>query len=167
MLIPTWKEIRTVMHSFAKRERLSWRTITHPRQLMRIFIKVKYMHFFIVGVGSVGLALTTTWTLVTFVFGVEHYFTAYLIGVGVALVFNFTMYSIIIFRTSRQHAMRFFVFVAYGVFMTLVQASVIHTLTPLFGIELYLLVIAGVVFVFSFINFALFKLSLFREYFLS
>lgn len=165
MIAPKWKEIKNIALVFLKRENFSWRIIARPRQLIKIIIKYKYAHFFIVGVGGVALALITTWTLVTFVLGMERYFAAYLVGVGVALAFNFTMYSIIIFRTSRQHAKRFFVFIVYNVIMTAVQAFVVHTVTPIFGVEWYLLVITGVVFVFSFLNFALFKLSLFREYF--
>lgn len=163
MIIPIWSEINERMHLFKERERVTWRLVLQPRDLMRIIVKYRYLNFFIVGIGGVVLALFTTWGLTSFVFGLERYFIAYLIGVAVALSFNFVMYSLTVFNTAKDHIKRFVVFIAYSVGMTGLQAFFVHTLTTLVGVEWYLLVIAFVVFFASFFNFILFKLSLFRE----
>ncbi len=123
----------------------------------------KYIYFFIVGSSGAILNLAVTWTLTTFVFGIERYFTAYIFGIIVNLIYNFTFYSRAVFKTRSRHMWRFFVFVTYSILITFTQALLVKTLTPIIGLELYLLVIASVILFFSVINFFVFKLSIFND----
>ena len=122
------------------------------------------MHFLVVGGGGAILGIGLTWILTTFVFGLGGYFSAYLVGTAVALAFNFTMYSLVIFRTSQKHMRRLLVYFVYILGIILIQAVCVKTLTPLVGLQYYLLVIVFVVGFFSLINFLVFKLSIFKEH---
>jgi putative flippase GtrA len=119
--------------------------------------------FFIVGSCGAALNLGMTWALTTFVFGLHQYFFAYLCGIAVNLTFNFTLYTISIFKTKTQHVRRLFFFVLYSLLMTYVQADVVKVLTPWIGFEFYLLIIAGTILAFAAVNFLVFKLALFKE----
>ncbi len=131
--------------------------------LRKVLITHKFLHFFVTGVLGVLLNLTITWILTTFVYGISRYFTAYLIGTTVNLIFNFTIHSIITFQTKTHHFSRLTGFILYNIGMTAVQASIIKYLTALLGLHYYLLVIAGTIFTFSIGSFIVFKFFLFHE----
>lgn len=132
--------------------------------LRTILITHKFLHFFVTGVLGVLLNLVTTWTLTTFVYGINGYFTAYLIGTTVNLLFNFTIHTLVTFETKTHHAKRLLGFVFYNIGMTIVQASIIRHVTALVGPEYYLLVIASTILVFSIGSFIVFKFFLFHEH---
>lgn len=163
MIIPSSAEVYERVASFIKREELTtWRSFTVPK-MASLFYRYRFFHFFLTGVGGLALGLALMWALTTFVFGVEGYFTAYLLGAAFTMTFNFIVYSLTVFRTSHRHVMRFVFFILYNIAMTGLQALVIRSIVPLVGAQWYLLIVAGVVFIFSFLNYGIFKLSLFRE----
>lgn len=163
MMFPTLGEVRRIVARVRNEEGLSIRTVLEPREVARLMIKYRFLHFLITGVCGLGFGLTVMWVLTTFVLGLERYFTAYLIGAAVTLSFNFTVYSFTVFRTTQTHAMRFLVYAFYNIGMTGLQAMCIKVLTPYVGIQWYLGVVVGVVTFFSLLNYTVFKLSLFRE----
>jgi hypothetical protein len=115
------------------------------------------------GTGVVG-NLAITWFFTEYIFGLENYFDAYLIGICFNLLWNFALYSLWLFKTKRRHVVRFLVFVGYAVMMTWMNTNIVTTITPLVGLQYYLIVIVGTIFVLSVINFFVFKLSIFKEH---
>lgn len=122
-----------------------------------------FRRFIFTGTGGALLSILTTWALTAYVFGVDNYFSAYLIGIAVNLVFNFVMYTIAVFKTTRDHARRLAVFLFYGVIMAFLQGTTVQLITAHLGVSWYLLVIAGVIAGFALLNFFVFKLSIFKE----
>lgn len=163
MMLPTLSEIRKTLADFVHTEQLSWGLILHPSQIIQILLRHRFIHFLFVGGGGLAISLGVTWFFTQFLLGLEKYFTAYLIGTAAALVFNFTMYSLVIFRTSREHARRLFVYFAYILCVILIQAQIVSFITPIVGLSWYLVVIATVIAFFSVVNFLVFKLSIFKE----
>lgn len=164
MIVPSIRELRASFVSFIEEEQISWRILLRPLQVVRILLRHRFLHFLLAGGGGAFIGIGLTWILTTFVFGLENYFTAYLIGTGAALVFNFTMYSLVIFKTSRAHVRRLLVYFIYIVSVIVVQAILVKTITPLVGLRWYLLVIATLIGLFSVVNFMAFKLSIFKEH---
>ncbi len=122
----------------------------------------RFAHFFAVGSSGVLINLALTAFFAELVFGREQYFSAYLIGLSANLLYNFILHTIVTFKTKDKHFRRLVIFVAYSLTLAYVQARVVKTLTELIGIDWYLVVIAGVIMVFSILTFILFKLVLFR-----
>jgi len=134
-----------------------------PARLFNILFVHKYLHFFLTGVTGVLLNLLATWILTRFVFGLEGYFKAYLIGIVVNLIFNFIVHTVVTFKAKDHVLERMIGFLAYSLSMTTFQAWIVKTVTPMVGLEWYLLVIASVIFVFSIVTFLLFKYFLFKD----
>ena len=128
-----------------------------------ILFEQKYLHFFLTGISGVAFNLGITWLLTTYVFGLAQYFRAYLIGVSFNLVYNFVLHTIVTFNTKERHVRRFVWFVVYSILLTLLQAYVVRTITPIIGLEYYLLVTATTMFLFSTVPFVFLKYMLFRE----
>ena len=123
-----------------------------------------FVRFLFTGASGALLSLVITWALTQFVVGVEHYMSAYLVGIGANLLFNFLMYTIAVFKTKRDHLRRLAVFLFYGVIMAFLQGATVEFITSLIGKTHYLFVIASVIGVFAVLNFFVFKLSIFKEY---
>lgn len=134
--------------------------ITH---IQTILFRHKYLHFFLTGTSGVAINLLVTWILTTFVFGLTGYFTAYLIGTTVNLLYNFTLHTLVTFGTTSRHFFRLVGFVLYSIGITVVQALIVRSVTELIGLQYYLLVIATTIFILSAITFVVFKLFLFHE----
>ena len=115
-------------------------------------IRHQYVRFFIVGGSGVVLNLAVTWFLTTFFFGENRYFTAFIIGTTLNLLYTFTLYTLRVFRTTTRHVRRFVIYVLYCLVMTLIQLSVVKWITSLVGVHFYLVVIVVVTFIFSFVN---------------
>ncbi len=128
-----------------------------------ILFEHKYLHFFMTGVSGVGINLLVTWFLTTYVFGLAGYFKGYIIGTTINLFYNFALHTKVTFETKSGHARRFIFFVTYSLVLTAVQASVVRVVTPMVGLEYYLFVIAGAIFIFSCVTFLFFKFFLFHE----
>lgn len=123
-----------------------------------------FFRFFLTGVTGAALSLLITWGLTTFILGTDHYFSAYLVGISVNLLFNFLVYTYAVFKTTHDHLRRLGVFLFYGVIMAFLQGATVHFITSLVGATHYLFVIAGVIALFAVLNFFVFKLSIFKEY---
>ena len=149
--------------AFCEKEGITWRMFLSPLQVYRLLVRHRALQFFVVGSCGVGINLGITWLLTTFVFGLQNYFLAYLFGITANLSFNFTLYTLAIFKTRERHARRLIIFVLYSLTMASIQATIVRTVTPLVGIEWYLGVSAGTIFMFSIFNFFVFKLSIFRR----
>ncbi len=134
-----------------------------PRWLYQGLFVHKYAHFFATGVAGVAMNLLLTWGFTEFVFGIENYFSAYIIGICANLLFNFIVHLRVTFQTQRHVAQRMVGFVAYSLSMTIFQTWVVKTLVGIIGLQYYLFVIAGVILSFSFVTFLLFKFFLFRN----
>ena len=153
----------TILYNFIKREELTPQILLNPLQLFRILFRYRFVHFFFVGGAGVSLNLFVTYLLTHYFFGLENYFTAYLVGVTLNLLYNFWMYTHIVFKTKQRHTLRLVIFVLYSLTLTYLQACLVKYITPIVGLQWYLLVIGGVILFFSFLSFLIFKLSLFRE----
>ncbi len=163
MILPTLSELQESFKRFKHQEALTWRLLFSPRQVTSLLMRYGYFQFFAVGGTGVVIDLGITWALTTYVYGAEHYFTAYLIGISVNLLWNFVLYSFTIFKTKGDHARRLVIFVGYSIFITWVNTLIVQWLVGLIGVRYYLEVIALVILVLSTINFFVFKLSLFKE----
>lgn len=163
MIFPSLAEVREALVVFAREEQLSWGLVFQPLRVIDIMLRHRFLHFLVVGGGGLAIGLGITWLFTTFIFGLEGYFTAYLIGTAAALIFNFTMYSLVIFRTSKEHVRRLAAYFVYILVIIIIQAQIVNFVTPLVGLKWYLLIIGSVIAVFSIINFLVFKLSIFKE----
>lgn len=155
--------MRHRLHSFIEQEQITFARLCNPAFLVRLLYKYKYIHFFLTGITGVGLALFITWATTEYIFGLENYFTAYLIGLAVNLIYNFILHTTVSFGTKKNHPQRFVIFVIYSLCMASLQAGTVKVLTPAFGIEYYLFVIASVILIYSTISFFLFKFIIFSE----
>lgn len=128
-----------------------------------LFYKHRILHFLFTGGTGVIINLVLTAFFAELVFGREKYFYAYLIGLFANLIYNFTLHTIMTFRTQDKHKRRFAVFIAYSLLMTYIQASIVKLVVDYFGVDWYLIVIATTIAVFSIITFIVLKLWLFNE----
>lgn len=126
-------------------------------------IDSRYAHFFATGLTGVLLNLLVAWTLTEFIFGVERYFVGYLAGAAVNVTYNFTLHTIMTFRTKKRHVRRFMLFILYSALSAGVQIAVVKTVTDAIGKEYYLIVIASTIFFLSLVSFLFFKYLLFNE----
>lgn len=131
--------------------------------LYRWLHKTRYLHFFVIGATGVGINLALTAFFAELVFGREHYFSAYLIGLAANLLYNFILHTRVTFKTKGNHVRRLAIFMAYSLALAYLQAQAVKYITALVGVNWYLVVIATTIFVFSIITFLLFKFVLFRE----
>jgi len=123
----------------------------------------RYASFFLTGASGVVLNLLITWLFTEFVFGRSLYFYAYLLGLGVNLVYNFVRHALVTFDARGQYVKRFVYFIAYSLAMAGLQAVTVRWLVGLFGEAYYLIVIGSVIFVFSTVTFVICDLWLFAD----
>ena len=140
----------------------SLREVLSPRWWIAFLHRTRYLHYFMVGISGVAVNLGISVVLTELFFGRDNYFTAYLIGLSVGLLYNFILHTVVTFKTSGNHAARLFFFLAYSLALTYVQAQVVRNLTDIVGVNWYVVVIASVIMVFSVITFVLFKFVLFK-----
>lgn len=140
-----------------------WGIVFHPVYLFSLLCNSRLIHFLSVGSAGAILNLFLTWSFTEFVFGQERYLDAFIIGIAGNLIFNFAFNTLITFKTKTRHARRFAGFVAYSLSMAGIQYYTVKSITPLVGIDWYLLVIAGVILAYAFLNFLFFKHVLFQE----
>lgn len=134
--------------------------LTH---IKTILFRHKYLHFFATGASGVAINLLTTWLLTTFVFGLSRYFTAYVIGTAFNLLYNFTLHTLVTFKTTSRHFVRLVGFVVYSLVFAFFQTMFVKYVVSKVGVHYYLVVIATTIFVFSTVSFLVFKFFLFRE----
>lgn len=134
-----------------------------PLKIAAFLHRIRYLHYFAVGVSGVALNLGITVVLTELVFGRERYFSAYVIGLAAGLLYNFTLHTIVTFKTKDRHTSRLLFFLAYSLTLTYVQARVVKAITDTVGVDWYALVIATVILTFSVLTFIVFKLFVFRN----
>lgn len=132
-----------------------------PEWLVSLF--ERYVSFFLTGASGAMLNLGVTWLLTTYVFGIDQYFYGYAVGLGSNLVYNFVRHSLVTFQTRDGHWKRFAAFILYSLVMTGLQYVVVRNIVSLTGEQFYLLVIAGVIAVFSTVTFLVCNYWLFNE----
>lgn len=142
---------------------ISFRDLISPLWWIAFLHRVRYLHFFAVGISGVGLNLAITVGLTELFFGREHYFSAYLIGLGANLIYNFVLHTLVTFKTEGNHAMRLVLFLGYSLALAYLQTRVVRYLTALVGVDWYAVIIASVILVFSAMTFVLFKFVLFKK----
>lgn len=143
--------------------KLTWRTFVNPVFVFASLCNTRFTHFFFVGTAGALLNIGLTWFFVKFFFGTERYLDAFIIGIVGNLLFNFTLNSIVTFKTKKQHIPRFVYFVAYSLLMAEVQYYTVKVITSFVGLQWFLLVIAGVILGYAVLNFLVFKYVIFRE----
>jgi hypothetical protein len=148
---------------FISRENITLKKLLNPFFVLHLLIKTKYLHFFLSGISGVVLQLAFTWFFTEFIFGQARYFDAYLFGLAIALMYLFALHTFITFRTKQGHPKRFLWFFLYSLCMSALQAFLVKVITPIVGIQYYLVVIAGIILMFSTVSFLFFKLALFKE----
>lgn len=163
MIFPDLQELKRSALRFIENERISWRTLFEPQKVFLLLARYGYLKFLLTGGTGVLINLGLTWFFTEYVYGLENYFDAYLIGISANLLWNFMLYSLWLFKTKHRHFLRFVVFVTYALIMTWVNAVIVSTVTPIIGLQYYLIVIAATIFLLSTFNFFVFKMSLFRE----
>jgi putative flippase GtrA len=131
-------------------------------QRFRALSQHRFARFLIAGGSGAALNLLITFLLTRFVLGASAYFTAFLIGTVVNFLYNFTLYTIAIFKTREKHARRFIVFTLYSIVMTALQLSLVRAITGAVGEGWYLVVIAFVILVGACFNYLVFKSSIFK-----
>ena len=142
---------------------LPLRNLISPMWWLAFLHRTRYLHFFVVGMSGVAINLAITIVLTEFFFGRESFFTAYLIGLVVNLLYNFILHTAVTFKTEGNHVLRLVLFFVYSLSLAYVQARVVRYLTNVFGVDWYAVVIAGVILVFSVMTFLLFKFALFKR----
>ena len=155
--------MKNKIHNFIKQEQITFAKLFSPVFILHLLYKYKYIHFFLTGMTGVILALLITWSLTEHVFGLENYFTSYLVGLSANLVYNFILHTKVSFNTRKNHPQRFVIFVIYSLLMVSLQAVTVKILTPIIGIEFYLFVIASVILIYSIISYFIFKFIIFSE----
>ncbi len=151
------------LKKFIEKENINFNNILSPKFVFNLLYKYKYIHFFLTGASGALVALIIIALLTEFIFGQEKYFTAYLIGLLLNLIYNFTLHTKISFKTKKKHIRRFTIFITYSLIMASIQATIVKIFTPILGLEYYLFVIASTILLFSIINFFSCKLLIFFE----
>ena len=146
-----------------KKKRIRKINVFNPFDWYYLLLKLRFLHFFLIGGTGVLLNITITAIFAELIFGRELYFYAYLIGLSINLLYNFTFHTLFTFKTKNKHVSRFIYFILYNLIMSFFQALVIKTIVNLIGINYYLFVIVGTIGTFFIINFIISKLFLFKE----
>lgn len=140
------------------------RSYFNPFNIYYYLLNSRLYHFILVGGTGVLLNLGLTIFFAEFVFGRQDYFYAYLIGLFSNLAYNFSLHSLVTFKTQDSHLLRFFIFIIYNLLISGLQAFIIKSTVDILGIDYYILVILGVIGTFFLINFLISKLWLFKNF---
>jgi putative flippase GtrA len=131
------------------------RYLTNSPQLIR---------FLLVGGTGTLLNLGVTWLSVTAVFGVKKYFWGAVLGLAANIIYNFTLYTISVFKTTENHHRRLSIFALYSICIAGLYLVLVRTVTAVVGAEYYLLVSAGAILFFAVVNYIVLKKSIFAEH---
>ena len=132
------------------------------RETVSLLHRHRIFHYLAVGGSGAALNLLVSWFMTTFVVGLEGYFVATLTGLAVNIMYNFTMYSLAVFREARMSMQRFVVFVLYSLATACAYALIVRFVTELLGAEYYLVVSFFALAFFAVLNFFVLRLSIFR-----
>ena len=171
---------------YFKEENITLKSLLNPKFVIKFVGKTRYLHFFVIGVTGVTLNLFLSWFFVEFIFLKSKYLIfntqfksstfGVIIGETVNLIYNFCLHTIVTFRIKKQHKRRFILFVLYSLFTTylvvfpaiLILRNFFEYVFPfinlnfLIGFE-YLVAACFVILFFSFFNFIIFKIWLFKD----
>lgn len=133
------------------------------KNIVNIVWDSRFIHYF--GITGIGLCLNLliTTMLTELIFNREKYFIGYVIGVIINLLFNFILHTIITFKSKVKHFKRLFMFMAYHISMSIVQALLIRFIVPKVGYDYYLFVIVLVIGVFYIYGFYVSKYWIFKK----
>lgn len=137
--------------------------IFNPMDWYRLFYRHRLIHFLFTGGTGVLINLAVTAFFAEIIYGRENYFVAYLLGLGSNLIYNFTLHTIMTFKTKSNHKKRFSLFAIYSIVMAVFQAMLTKEIVSLVGVDYYLIVIASIILIFSVVTYFFFKLWLFNE----
>lgn len=137
--------------------------IASPLRFLSYLLHTRFAHFFVVGATGVLINLSLTAFFAELVFGRENYFSAYLIGLTANLLYNFSLHTLVTFKTKHHHALRLALFLAYSLALAYVQAQTVRYLADRIGVDWYLVIIASVILAYSVVTFFLFKFALFKD----
>jgi len=115
---------------------------------IKTFIKFSFSS----GLG-VFINLLLTFILTEGLFGKQHYFYAYTIGLAVGLLVQFIMHIKFTFKKSINVRKKFWRFMSYSTMVTIIQASTVKVIADFFGVNYYMLIIAFVICIFYIINY--------------
>ena len=174
------------IQKYFKQENITLDNLSNLDFAVKLLLKTRYPHFFLVGITGVALNLFLSWFFVELVFLKSKYLLfnmqfksstfGVIIGETAHLIYNFVFHTIFTFRTKKQHKTRFVIFVIYSLIITylatlpaiLIVRNLFEHIFPiinlnfLIGIE-YLAAACFVIPLFSFFNFAVFKIWLFKD----
>ncbi len=105
--------------------------------------------------------IAVSWAVVTLWLGIEQYLIASMLGLFANIVFNFQSYSRMLFQDSTYSHAQFISFCAYSAFTVVVYLSIVRFVTPLVGLEWYLVVSIGAIACLALVNFFFLKRVIF------
>jgi putative flippase GtrA len=128
------------------------------------FLKRRKAFFYTLLTGGSGalLSVVVTYLCVEYIFGIEEYFTAYLLGVVCGVVYAFAVFAFAVFKTTERLVRKFALFSGYMAVLVIVQAAAVNMLVPIVGSEYYLVVIVGVIAALSIVNYGVYANIIFR-----
>ena len=123
----------------------------------------KFTQTLLTGGSGALLSLLVTSILTEFVFSREQYFTAYLVGVAVGVMYVFAIFIRVVFKTDTHVWKRFAFFSLYMTFLVVLQTFAVKSIVSIVGVDWYLVVIACVIGILSFINYFVYKNFIFAN----
>ena len=171
---------------YFRQENITLNNLLNPEFAIKFLLKTRYPHFFAIGATGVALNLFISWFFVEIVFFKSKYLLfnmqfksstfGVIIGETAHLIYNFCLHTIFTFRTKKQHKKRFIFFVVYSLIITylatlpaiLIVRNFFERIFPLINLNFlagfeYLVAACFVILFFSFFNFAVFKIWLFKD----
>ncbi|MFT4310191.1 MAG: GtrA family protein [Candidatus Woesearchaeota archaeon] len=126
--------------------------------------KNKFLRFLFTGGTGLVLNIITVFVVTEYIVGQTYYLIGYWSGFAVNMLYTFSLHTIWTFQTKKKHKRRLFMFGAYHLIMTLIQAFIITRIVDIVGVSFYLPVIIGVICSFSVVTFLIFRFLLFKDW---
>ncbi len=98
------------------------------------------------------LSILVTYVCVEYLFGKEGYFTAYLTGVAIGVIYAFGVFAFAVFKTTEHLLRRFVLFALYMALLVVVQSVIVRAVVSVVGVDYYLHVIALTIAALSLVN---------------
>lgn len=108
------------------------------------------------------LSIVITYLCVEYLFGKEGYFTAYLTGVAIGVIYAFAVFAFAVFKTTEHLLRRFAIFSAYMALLVVVQSVIVRVAVSVVGVDYYLVVIALTIAALSLVNHLVYSRYIFR-----
>ncbi len=165
---------------FIENENLSFKNILNPFFIFNILHKYRYTYYLLIGISGLllNLVLSFIFSIYLFpngLFDFKNTTVGIFIGLTINFIYNFILHILITFENKDNFWKKFIQFISYSLFVTyLIIIPVTVFLTDIFGDVLlnlgylflakyiYLIITSFMVFLFSIINFLIFKLWMFK-----